>query len=160
MPSFSQQDLLKYAQNRQRPDALATLLSSAQAPAAVVPTVTKVKKVSPGSSGGVLAAPATGSAKGLSPTVRRALAFARANGWKGQVNSGFRTYAEQVVLYNRYLHGGNLAAKPGTSRHESGDALDVSDYQGFKRAMDKAPKGARLKWFGPGDSVHFSIDGH
>lgn len=154
MPSFSQADLLTYIENRQRPDALTTLAASAQAPAV---TKVKVKKVS---SGGGAAVPATGSAQGLSPTVRKALAFARANGWKGQVNSGFRTYAEQVVLYNRYLHGGNLAAKPGQSLHESGNAVDVSDYQGFKRAMDKAPKGARLKWYGPGDSVHFSITGH
>ena len=156
MPSFSQADLLTYIENRQRPDALVTLAASAQAP-----TVTKVKRVSSGgSSGGLAPVPASGSAKGLSPTVRKALAFARANGWKGQVSSGYRTYAEQVVLYNRYKNGGNLAARPGQSLHESGNALDVTDYQGFKRAMDKAPKGARLKWFGPGDSVHFSTTGH
>ena len=45
MPSFSQADLLTYAANRQRPDALTTLLSSAQAPVSegVVAPVTKVK---------------------------------------------------------------------------------------------------------------------
>jgi LAS superfamily LD-carboxypeptidase LdcB len=41
------------------------------------------------------------------------------------VNSGGRTFAEQTALYNSYLAGtGNLAAKPGTSVHESGLAVD------------------------------------
>jgi LAS superfamily LD-carboxypeptidase LdcB len=41
------------------------------------------------------------------------------------VLSGGRTYQEQVKLYNDYKAGrGNLAAKPGTSVHESGRAVD------------------------------------
>lgn len=41
------------------------------------------------------------------------------------INSGGRTYAEQQHLYNLYRAGrGNLAAKPGTSEHESGRAVD------------------------------------
>jgi hypothetical protein len=40
--------------------------------------------------------------------------------------SGVRTYAEQVALYQAYLNGtGNLAARPGTSRHERGLAVDI-----------------------------------
>lgn len=42
------------------------------------------------------------------------------------VISGTRTRAEQVVLYARFQAGtGNLAAPPGTSRHETGEAADV-----------------------------------
>lgn len=100
------------------------------------------------------------SSTGLVPQVKRAIAWARSHGWRGQVNSGFRSRAEQAILYARYLAGGNLAARPGTSEHEKGRAIDVSDYQGFLRAMASAPANARLKWFGPGDSVHFSISGH
>lgn len=38
-----------------------------------------------------------------------------------------RTYAEQQRMYGLYKAGkGNLAAKPGTSLHEKGNALDVS----------------------------------
>lgn len=38
-----------------------------------------------------------------------------------------RTYAEQAALYAAYKAGkGNLAAKPGTSLHERGNALDLS----------------------------------
>ncbi|MCW2961104.1 MAG: penicillin-resistant DD-carboxypeptidase, partial [Thermoleophilia bacterium] len=42
------------------------------------------------------------------------------------VVSGHRTRAEQADLYRRFTSGtGNLAAVPGTSRHEHGDAADV-----------------------------------
>jgi len=42
------------------------------------------------------------------------------------VNSGYRSTKEQAVLYDRYLHhGGNLAARPGSSNHERGTAADV-----------------------------------
>ncbi len=44
----------------------------------------------------------------------------------GLVAAG-RTYAEQAALYKAYLNGtGNLAARPGTSLHESGLAIDVT----------------------------------
>lgn len=39
----------------------------------------------------------------------------------------YRTVADQRVLYNKYLNGtGNLAAKPGTSNHGWGIALDIN----------------------------------
>lgn len=47
------------------------------------------------------------------------------NIWR--IDSGYRTYAEQVRLYKLYREGkGNLAAVPGTSNHEKGLAADVS----------------------------------
>jgi hypothetical protein len=55
------------------------------------------------------------------------------------VNSGYRSYAEQAQLYALYLSGkGNLAAKPGSSNHNKGRALDVS-------APDGRPVGATLR---------------
>jgi len=46
------------------------------------------------------------------------------------LNSGFRTMAEQQYLYGCYLsgrcNGGNLAARPGYSNHQSGTAVDVT----------------------------------
>ena len=62
-------------------------------------------------------------------TLRNRVARVAAHsGHKFTVNSGYRTYAEQAALYDKYLHhGGNLAAKPGTSNHEGGSAMDVSD---------------------------------
>lgn len=44
-----------------------------------------------------------------------------------QINDGFRSYQEQVRLYNLYKQGkGNLAARPGTSRHGFGQAMDIN----------------------------------
>ena len=43
--------------------------------------------------------------------------------WCGE---GWRTNARQWELWREYLRGGNLAAYPGTSRHESGLACDIS----------------------------------
>jgi hypothetical protein len=42
--------------------------------------------------------------------------------------SGYRSYGQQLYLYDLYLSGqGNLAAPPGTSTHEYGTALDLAD---------------------------------
>jgi LysM repeat protein len=42
--------------------------------------------------------------------------------------SGYRSYAQQLYLYNLYLSGqGSLAAVPGTSSHEYGIALDLAE---------------------------------
>ena len=55
---------------------------------------------------------------------------AAANGVRLQVVSGFRTMDEQRTLYRCYLekncNNGNLAAKPGYSNHQSGQALDLN----------------------------------
>ncbi len=46
------------------------------------------------------------------------------------ISSGFRTMEEQRYLYNCYVtkncNGGNLAAKPGYSNHQNGEALDLA----------------------------------
>lgn len=54
------------------------------------------------------------------------VAAAKKDGVNITITSGFRSRAEQEKLYAAYKNGtGNLAAKPGTSNHESGDALDL-----------------------------------
>lgn len=60
--------------------------------------------------------------------LRRKLArAARRSGYKWNINSGYRSRAEQQALWNAYLNGsGNLAARPGRSNHERGKAADVS----------------------------------
>lgn len=49
-------------------------------------------------------------------------------GMVGHVNSFVRTYAEQKALYEKY--GPGRAAKPGTSFHELGYAIDITDPDG------------------------------
>lgn len=46
----------------------------------------------------------------------------------GGITDAGRTYAEQAAMYARYLRGELLAtaARPGTSKHETGNALDLS----------------------------------
>lgn len=98
---------------------------------------------------------------GLVPQVLRALSWARGHGWGGVVTSGFRTYAEQAALYARYQAGGPLAAAPGTSSHEFGQAVDVSDYGTFGATMSSAPASARLyNFLGARDPVHYSVSGY
>lgn len=66
-----------------------------------------------------------------------------------RVTSSFRTRAEQEYLYQLFLSGkGNLAAKPGTSKHEFGLAIDARgtvDWEaamtanGFRRTVSSEP---------------------
>lgn len=68
---------------------------------------------------------------GVPLTLRTASAFtamqaaALADGIRLKLNSGFRTNAEQALLYAKYLLGGNLAAKPGYSNHQDGRSVDI-----------------------------------
>ena len=78
------------------------------------------------------------------------------------ITSGKRTYAEQKVLYDAYLNGtGNLAAKPGTSNHERGDAVDgwvgskpIGSVPGAREALAKV--GLRIN---PKEAWHVSPTG-
>lgn len=82
---------------------------------------------SPASPTGLPGSLLTGDTLGLEPGLAASLQqVAAALGTPIEVVSGLRTRAEQAELYRRYAAGaGNLAAVPGTSRHESGTAADV-----------------------------------
>jgi hypothetical protein len=94
--------------------------------------------------------------KTVAAWIKPELEYARKHGWKGTVNSGFRSRAEQTRIYNS---GVRPAAKPGTSNHEGTEfprgAVDVSDAATLSRIL-KA-KGSKLKWAGSKDPVHFSV---
>jgi D-alanyl-D-alanine carboxypeptidase len=83
----------------------------------------------------------TGDTKGLDATLLGKLGqLGEQLGTKVDIKSGFRSRGEQEVLYKRYLAGnGNLAAKPGTSDHEHGDAADASVH-GVSLAKDARAK--------------------
>ena len=75
-------------------------------------------------------------------------------GRKVDIVSGFRTRAEQQHLYDLYKAGkGNLAAKPGHSNHESGNAADVN-VGGKSLADDPEAKKAALAL-----GLHFPVGG-
>lgn len=79
-------------------------------------------------------------------------------GWKMTANSSFRSYEQQKSAYNKYLNGGNLAAKPGTSNHESGLAVDLVLVNDGKNVLSKSSNcpsssiwpnvGSDSRWFG------------
>jgi hypothetical protein len=95
--------------------------------------------------------------KKVAAWIAPALAYARAHGWKGTVNSGFRSFADQTRIYNS---GVRPAAKPGTSNHEGTTfprgAVDVSDAAQLSAILKRSPYAGRLVWAGAKDPVHFS----
>lgn len=56
---------------------------------------------------------------------KQLIALAKTSGEPIQLNSGFRTLAEQKAAYADYQSGGALAATPGSSNHEFGLAADL-----------------------------------
>ena len=71
-----------------------------------------------------------------------------------QINSAFRTVAQQYLLYRWYLDGRcgiAAAATPGRSNHESGRALDVANWSGLVSSMSANGWAHDVA----GDVVHF-----
>lgn len=59
--------------------------------------------------------------------MQMAQAYKSATGKSLSLTEGWRSYDRQVKLYNDYRSGrGNLAAKPGTSNHGKGTAVDMA----------------------------------
>lgn len=62
---------------------------------------------------------------------------AAADGIELKIQDSYRSYEEQVVLWNNYKRGtGNKAAYPGRSKHGWGNAIDVA-YSGYNTAVFK-----------------------
>ena len=89
--------------------------------------------------------------------IKPILDYARQKGWKGGINSGYRSYADQTRIYNS---GVRPAARPGTSNHEftafPGGAIDVSDAETLSNILRNSPYRDTLVWAGSKDPVHFS----
>jgi uncharacterized protein (TIGR03382 family) len=90
----------------------------------------------------------------LSPRGRDML-LAAADRGRIQINSAFRTLAEQYVLYR----GCSVAATPGRSNHETGRAIDVNNYgtvggiltsEGFTHPL---PDSDPVHYEAPGDDL-------
>lgn len=81
--------------------------------------------------------------------------FGRAAGSKVLITSGFRSRQEQEALYAAYVACGycieHIAAKPGTSNHERGEAIDC-DFQGSPMGYQPAFLLAKYK-------LHCSVSG-
>lgn len=76
------------------------------------------------------------------------------------LSSATRSTAQQFVLYYWYVNRRctnvvSLAARPGTSNHESGVAIDVPSYSTHKTRLTNAG----FRWLGSSDPVHFDYAG-
>ena len=74
------------------------------------------------------------------------------------ISSMLRTVAQQFLLYRWYQTGRcgiSLAAKPGNSNHETGLAIDVSEYSAWKSVFTASG----FKWLGSADPWHFDYVG-
>ena len=84
-------------------------------------------------------------------------------GQKLQMNSGFRSSADQERLYNETVAAGRPGvspsgmpvAPPGRSSHESGNAVDIQNFKDPKALAALAANGLRQTV--PNDPVHFQL---
>lgn len=89
------------------------------------------------------------------------LVWARANGWKGRVVSGYRDpiYSQSLC---RAMCGYNSCRGTcaGVSSNHVRIAIDVTDYYTFAALMRRCPHKPRIYNDLPKDRVHFSPNGH
>jgi hypothetical protein len=98
-----------------------------------------------------------GDVQGLNPAFLDTLnRWANAVGERLMITSGFRTRAEQEAVYRRFLAGGPQAAKPGTSRHESGIAADVQGI--FRRGFRGGNMAAQFGLHFPVKSENWHVE--
>lgn len=71
---------------------------------------------------------------------------------------GYRSMARQTYLYTCGCTGGNPVAKPGTSNHQAGVAIDWNEPMNSWMKSNGEKYG--YKWYGPGDPPHFSPEGN
>lgn len=108
---------------------------------------------------GITAQSGTASFEGhtVAAWIAPVLAYGRQHGWTGTVSSGFRTYADQLRIWNS---GVRPAAQPGTSNHEGSafprGAVDVTQPAQLAKILATSPYRSLLVWAGSKDPVHFS----
>jgi Putative peptidoglycan binding domain len=118
----------------------------------------------------VSSAPKTGVAtfdgRPVAAWMKPYLDWARQNGWKGTLNSGYRDPAHSERVCMEICGAPSCPGRcAGRSSNHSGSsnpsgAIDVSDYVTFGRLMQRCPYSPRLfNALGASDPVHFSATG-
>jgi hypothetical protein len=101
-----------------------------------------------------------GDTGGLNPDLqKRLMAAAEVYGKPLTISSGLRSSAKQKELYEDYKAGRSRfpAAPPGSSKHESGMAVDIAEYK--DPAAVAALRSQGLMQTVSGDPVHFEVSG-
>jgi D-alanyl-D-alanine dipeptidase len=74
----------------------------------------------------------------IADKVRKAdAAYFKATGKHLQINQSYRTRAQQEKLYNDLSKKGARVAKPGTSFHEKGQAIDVTNWKEAEKYLNE-----------------------
>ncbi|MDJ0660325.1 MAG: M15 family metallopeptidase [Crocosphaera sp.] len=95
----------------------------------------------------------------LQPSAKKALK--QAIGKRGKkliINAAYRSITTQLLLYNYAQQkqcGIRVAAPPGQSNHQSGLAIDINDYEGWRPYLEAEG----WRWIGAFDPVHFDFVG-
>jgi hypothetical protein len=93
--------------------------------------------------------------------------YAKSKGWTLSITSAYRSTQKQTYLYNEWKAGRHkvpVVAKPGTSRHEFGCAVDisVSGHGASAEEMGKFGESIGLRWGGHWsrnrETWHFDLD--
>lgn len=114
----------------------------------------------------------TGSLKGDtsgldSELQKRLMAAAEVYGKPLTINSGFRSYAKQKEMWDESVAakrpgigpGGMLVAKPGSSAHERGMAVDIQEAKNDPKAVEALKSQGFVQPYGKADEVHFELAG-
>jgi D-alanyl-D-alanine carboxypeptidase len=90
----------------------------------------------------------------------RLAAHASRDGVRLVIRSGYRSYAQQVVVAQRFglYDRGGRAARPGTSPHGRGNALDLDDGRGYRWLARVAPLYGFRRTV-PREPWHFAFQG-
>lgn len=88
------------------------------------------------------------------PAVKALREAIEARGQQMQINSAYRTIAQQAILFQHFQNrqcGIRAAARPGLSNHNSGLGIDVEDAIGWRSYLERFG----WDWIGSFDPMHF-----
>ena len=96
--------------------------------------------------------------QGISKQFDAMVAAAKKDGVDLGIESGMRTRAEQQKLWDRYGHNTARVARPGTSNHEKGNAIDFKNTPGALAWLKQHAPSFGLHNY-PKEAWHYSLDG-
>lgn len=125
--------------------------------------VEEIQCIRPGTMESIAGIPGTDLGSAVVPYLQRPAARALRDAVSRRsttmyINSALRTLPQQYLLHRWYREGRcgiALAARPGTSNHETGVAVDIEGFDGWRSTMS----GAGYRWLGSSDPVHFDYVG-
>lgn len=93
----------------------------------------------------------------LRPYFEQLYAIAQSLDSTARITSARRSSSEQARLYRRFLAGESKypVARPGTSRHEQGRAIDMVARPETLRRLGAIWQAAGGRWGGAADPIHF-----